>query len=512
MIIPFFFNRAPDGTLIQRHITAANFIGCEKLDLRLQDTTVIPSAKYVSARISSYLTSPQYKAASDAEEYYNTHNLTIDQKQRGWFNRAGQFMVSKQSNSKIQHPIFRTIVNKKANIALAKPILVNCSDDTVTASLSRYFDKKFGQKLCSLAKKAYVFGKDWLLAEYDTNNKLCFRMVDGTQIIDTWSDTDHDDLHNLTEVIWFGHSEYVQDNGNRVSQKFARVYRNGLIYLFQSSVGFDSLAYKNASPIMKMEGKTESWDTLPWIPFTAYTDELSLIKPLRPMIDAYDETSSDDHDLLRDVPNVVHVFKGYAEDDPETATKRIHETRTVFLTTDGSYTTVKPEIDLSQSELHLTRLNNDIYDSASAVDSSKISLGTVSGIAIKLRYQDAIFDAQELCTCFGTSLDMLVPFILTDLKIKGASVAEDVTMDYVFNLDLAIDESEVIDNLKTSENILSKETILENHPYVVDAKKEQERIDNEANKTETIKTPSVVQETVNAENTANTNSSVEESV
>jgi SPP1 family phage portal protein len=510
MIIPFFTNRAPDGTIIQRHITANNFIGYEKLDLRIQDANLIPTAKYVSARISAYLNSPQYKAASDAEEYYNTHNITIDKKQRGWYTRTGQFVPSKQNNSKIQHPIFRTIVNKKANIALAKPILVNASDDKVGASLSKYFDKKFSQKLCSLAKKAYVFGKDWLLAEYDANNKLCFRMVDSTQVIDTWSDTDHDDLHNLTEIIWFGHLEYIQENGTLLSQKFARVYRNGLIYLYKSDAGFETLTFKEVKPIMQVEGKTESWETLPWIPFTAYMDELSLIKPLRHMIDAYDETSSDDHDLLRDVPNVVHVFKGYAEDDPETATKRIHETRTVFLTTDGSYTTVKPEINLEESERHLTRLNNDIYDSASAVDSSKIALGTISGIAIKLRYQDAIFDAQELCTCFGTSLDMLVPFILMDLKIKGEAIAEDVTMDYVFNLDLAIDETEVIDNLKNSENILSKETILENHPYVKDAKMEQARIDKESE--EEVQQPPVLQEKVNVEKAANTDTTVEESI
>jgi SPP1 family phage portal protein len=400
----------------------------------------------------------------------------------------GQFVRSKLKTSKIVHPIFRTIVNKKANIGLSKPILVNVNDENIAQLLPNYFNKKFSQKLCALAKKAYIYGKSWLLAEYDKNSKLSFRMVDGLQVIDTWTDTDHDNLNNLSEIIWFGTSEYVQDNGSLIVEKFAKVYRQGLVYLYKSTQGFESLSYISTTPIMTMIQSEKiddqevttvvptSWEFLPWIPFTAYTDELSLIKPLKHMIDAYDETSSDDHDLLQEIPNVVHVFKGYGESDPDLAAQRINETRTVFLTTDGSYETVKPDVDLTQSEIHLDRLNNDIYDSASAVDSSKISLGTVSGIAIKLRYQDAIFDAQELCTCFGTSLDMLVPFILADLKMKNVSVPDDIEFDYIFNLDLTVDETDIVTNLKNSETMLSKETILENHPYVKSAKVEIERL------------------------------------
>ena len=76
------------------------------------------------------------------------------------------------------------------------------------------------------------------------------------------------------------------------------------VYLYKSLQGFESLSYVSTTPIMTMvqSEKIEdqevsvtvptSWNFLPWIPFTAYTDELSLIKPLKPMIDAYDETSS----------------------------------------------------------------------------------------------------------------------------------------------------------------------------------------------------------------------------
>lgn len=488
MIEQFFFNCTPTGQYCPSRFMIPPFMPKDRMELRIADITSIPTAAYVSARINAYLSSPKSRLAFEAEEYYNSNNLEILKKQKGYFNRAGQFVKSKLKTSRIAHPIFRTIVNKKANMGMSKPVLVNVNDENIAKLLPNYFNKKFSQKLCALAKKAYIYGKSWLLAEYDKDGKLSFRMVDGLQVIDTWTDTDHDNLANLSEIIWFGTSEIINDKGVLVIEKFAKVYREGLIYLYKSLQGFESLSYVSTTPIMTMVQSENiedqevsvtvptSWNFLPWIPFTAYTDELSLIKPLKPMIDAYDETSSDDHDLLQEIPNVVHVFKGYGESDPDLASQRINETRTVFLSTDGSYTTVKPDVDLTQSEIHLNRLNNDLYDSASAVDSSKISLGTVSGIAIKLRYQDAIFDAQELCTCFGTSLDMLIPFILSDLKMKNIFVPENVEFDYIFNLDLAIDETDIVTNLKNSETMLSKETILENHPYVKSAKVEMDRL------------------------------------
>mgnify|MGYP003510077371 CR=1 FL=1 len=51
-----------------------------------------------------------------------------------------------------------------------------------------------------------------------------------------------------------------------------------------------------------------------------------------------------------------------------------------------------------------------------------------------------------------------------------------VEFDYIFNLDLAIDETDIVTNLKNSENMLSKETILEQHPYVKSAKVEMDRL------------------------------------
>ena len=52
----------------------------------------------------------------------------------------------------------------------------------------------------------------------------------------------------------------------------------------------------------------------------------------------------------------------------------------------------------------------------------------------------------------------------------------------VFNTDMPVNETDVINNCKNSAGVISKRTILENHPWVENAEEEQRRIDEETEK------------------------------
>lgn len=60
---------------------------------------------------------------------------------------------------------------------------------------------------------------------------------------------------------------------------------------------------------------------------------------------------------------------------------------------------------------------------------------------------------------------------------KGDFSAE--KLDVVFNTDMPVNESEVITNCRNSEGIISRRTILENHPWTKDPEEEQKRLDEE---------------------------------
>ena len=60
---------------------------------------------------------------------------------------------------------------------------------------------------------------------------------------------------------------------------------------------------------------------------------------------------------------------------------------------------------------------------------------------------------------------------------QGDFTGED--FDIVFNMDLPVNETDVINNARTSDGLISKRTILQNHPWVTDVDEELDQIDKE---------------------------------
>ena len=220
------FNRNPHTSmLITTHIDANSFCFGEDVNQKLLDESQIPNAAYVSSRINSYISSKKYSEAIMAEKYYDAENYEISQKRRTWVDKLGTTHELRElANNKIAHPILRTIVNKKANMALGKPIIATSTDDSLNKILKNYINKKFASKLCRMAKKNYLHGKDWMYATY-VNGNLEFKLIDGINVIDTWNDMDHDDLNKLTEIIWFWTSDYIDANGLHKNHYYAKVFK-----------------------------------------------------------------------------------------------------------------------------------------------------------------------------------------------------------------------------------------------------------------------------------------------
>ena len=473
-----FFNRNPHTSMmLTTHIEANAFCFGDEVNTQLLDEANIPNANYVSNRINTYISSKKYNEALIAERYYESENDEIMKKKRTWIDKIGNIHEQKLlANNKIAHPILRTIVNKKSNMALGKPIIAASKNDELNNVLKQYMNKKFSSKLCKMAKKNYLHGKDWLYATY-VNGKLEFKLIEGINVIDTWNDIDHDDLAKLDEIIWFWHTDYIDNNGEIKHKYYAKVFKKSGIYNFESLDNFGALTYTSTESNLIIEDRAIQWNYIPWVPFYTYADEVSLIRPLKSMIDAYDNTVSTDADILDDMPKAIHVLKGYPAEDAEQIVQRVQEQRTILLDEGGEYNAITITPDLSQSSVHLDRLNDDIFSASNSVDSAGIDLGNTSGIAIKLRYQDAINDANELVTNYNQSLEMIMGFVLADINIRYGKNFETEEIEFIFDMDLAIDETEIVDNLQKSD-YLSLETRIANHPYVKDPQAEIEKLNS----------------------------------
>ena len=67
-------------------------------------------------------------------------------------------------------------------------------------------------------------------------------------------------------------------------------------------------------------------------------------------------------------------------------------------------------------------------------------------------------------------------FVDTYLRIGGQ---ESDTVEFIFNRDTPVNESEIITNCRNSVGIISKETIVANHPWTKDTADELKRLEAE---------------------------------
>lgn len=90
-------------------------------------------AQIVSEEIREFKASPEYAIMLEAESYYRNRSdvqrKTVD--------------VANRSNTKIEHPILKKLVDQKANYLLSKPWTVDTKNSAYGEALTKVFDQTF---------------------------------------------------------------------------------------------------------------------------------------------------------------------------------------------------------------------------------------------------------------------------------------------------------------------------------------------------------------------------------
>ncbi|MNC57087.1 Phage portal protein, SPP1 Gp6-like [compost metagenome] len=101
--------------------------------------------------------------------------------------------------------------------------------------------------------------------------------------------------------------------------------------------------------------------------------------------------------------------------------------------------------------------------------------GDKSGQAIKFAYNDLDMDANTIETEFQASMEQLLWFVDQHLANTTGNDYSKYEVDFIFNRDVLINETEAITNAKNSVGIESMETIVANHPWTTNTQEEMER-------------------------------------
>lgn len=456
-----------------------------------------PEQDFLFSSIDAWKQDDKYKLMITAEDYYKNEG-DIKDKKRLYIDRKGiQREDEKLSNTKLFHPYMRKLTRQKVNYLLSKPFTVQTKDDKFAEALTTYFDKKFRRLLKNTGRDAVVKGIAWIQVYYDEEGTLKFKRIPSEEIIPFWKDSEHTELNAFIRV--YNITRFDKKGAKKVVYKVEYCTLSGVYYYEMSDNGLipdpdmgtelrghfvalkeQSDSYGNV--LLDEKGNTvykeieATWDRIPLVPFKYNADELSLLTQIKSKVDNYDRISSSLADTILDVPDSIKVVKNYDGTDKGEFTQNLATYRTAFVGEDGGVDVVNIPIDITAIEAHLTRLRKDIYDAGNGVDIQNEDLGNASGVALKYRYSDLADDVEDMANEFAAGMDELMWFIKVDMQAKGIGDYMATEYEIIFNTDMIINESDVINEAKASVGVISDETIVANHPWVTDATEELKKL------------------------------------
>ena len=435
-------------------------------------------AQIVSEEIREFKASEQYKIMVEAEQYYRNRSSvqkkTVD--------------VANRSNAKIERPILKKLVDQKANYLLAKPWTVDTESETYGAALNEVFDQTFRRKIKSLGKGAVKSGIAWIQPYFDDNGRLAFMRVPSTEVVPLWRDSERTKLDAFIrfydQVIYIGtrkhtitHAEFWWTGGVKYFKTDAFAGTGAGDFAVDKEHGTEENDW--TEPHFVVNEKPYNWEEVPiaWLKYNE--EELPLCYFIKDLIDDVNWQNSVTADVLRDVAKFIYILKNYGGQDLSEFVKDLRDSLAIKVGADGGVDKLQADLNIDAVMAFLDNERRDIYDFAAAVDTKDPDLGNASGTAINFRYMDLDADCDALGTELQDTFRRLKVFIDVYFQItgKGDFTGDDFTI--VFNMDLPVNETDVINNARNSDGLISKRTILQNHPWVTDVDEEMDQIEKE---------------------------------
>ncbi len=420
----------------------------------------------ISNEIAEFRANEKFAIIRKAERYYRNRS-SVQQKQNEF---------SKRSNTKIEHAIVRKLVEQKADYLLSKPFTVSADTEPYDKALSELFDNAFRSKIYSFAKAAVKSGIAYLIP-YFRDNKLKFVRVPADELIPLWTDTENSELDSF--IRFYSRIEYRGTQKTVVN--YAEYWSNEGVRYYKATDGgnYRIDPEKPAQAHFTVDGKPFNWSTVPLVWLKYNEEELPLSYFIEELVDSINWQTSTTDDTLRDIAKFIYVLKNYSGTDLSEFVSELRQSLAIKVDGDGGVDTIQPQVDVSAVLSFIDKNRRDIYDFANGVDTKDPDLGNASGTALQFRYMSLDNDCAKLGSALSAAFERIKQFADVYFSIIGKGDFSAQKFSVVFNTDMPINEADVIANCRSSEGIISRRTILENHPWVKSAEEEQKRLDEE---------------------------------
>jgi SPP1 family phage portal protein len=431
---------------------------------------------------------------SDRDIILNEYNEFSGSSQRSWmlvgsryYSGDNDISGSSSEGSKLAHPFMKTLVDEKISYLLSKPYSLTSDNDKFLEAVKTSLGKHFGYLLSRIGYESSNKGIAWVQPYIDNGGKFRLRLVPAEQCCPIWTDNSHSELSAMlctyNVVTYEGRTrkdktciEYWTPTGLELYE-----VRDGKLFEDIEAYARYGVEGGVVGHYVK-NGQQMSWGAVPFVAFKNNMNELPDIKFVKSLIDSYDASRSEVAAFLADVRNLIYVLRGYGGTDLAEFMRDLKRYRAIKIDdpSDGGVDTINPQMDISAAAQHYERLSEDIERFAQGLPKDIEKLGSnPSGVALKFFYSPLDLKCAAMESEFRFGFESLMYFVKVYLNESGKGNYADSDIDIVFNKDIMINELNTIEALEKSAGMLSKKTLLSQHPWVSDVEKEMELLNEE---------------------------------
>ena len=450
----------------------------------------------IESIINRYKISETKREMTTAFRYYIGHHDILHRKRTVIGENGTLKEIDNIPNNKAVDNQYYKAVKQKVNYLLGKPLTFDTKNEKYQEQLQIIFDKKFHKMFKQLGEDVINYGIGWVYVSFDEDGKLLLQRITSSEVIPVWENYELNKLRCAIRMYWT--EEYTNKEVKDV-EKVEVYYKDRVEHYTVSEENTSEcnliedinhvksyIVQKDNEEVVNIFG----WDRVPLIPFKYNEKAIPLINRVKILQDKLNEMISDYlNNMQEDSRNTILILKNYEGTDLGEFRHNLASYGAVKVSSrdgyEGGVEVLNMQVNAQNYETIIKILKKAIIENAMSYDGKddRIS-GTPNQMNIMSMYSDVDLDGDDMETEMQSSLDELLWFVNVYLANtnKGNYFNEDVRI--IFNRDMIMNESESIANCQKSLGILSNETIISQHPWVSDVKKEIERIDNQEKETE----------------------------
>lgn len=440
--------------------------------------------EFLEMEISKWLKSPERLAMIHGNDYY-TYHQDIAMKQRKVLSDTGVAVDTNLPNNRLCDNQYAAMVDQKVNYILSQQVAFDTDNEQYADLLRQTFNRRFGKLLKNVGKDAYNGGIAWVYPYYDENGAFRFKRFKPWECLPFWKDDEHTELDFFVRVY-----DMMCYEGKEEQRKtFVEVYDLNGVHHFSwendklipdYSTGYFDVAGADGNTI------PYNWERIPLIAFRSNAEEIPLICKCKSLQDAINEVLSTFKDGMDENAggNSILVIHNYGGQDLGEFRRNLAQYRAVKVESvdgvDGGIDAIKVEVNAENFKLVLEELRKALVKNCKGYDVEELkSNGSPNEMTIKAVFSNIDMDANELEAEFQSSFEDLLWFVNAYYKNSGLGDYSSEVVDVIFNRDLMINESQIIEDCQKSVGIISKKTILANHPWTVDTEEEWQQLQDE---------------------------------